>query len=96
MLSEVHFATLEQTEEMKIIECPQCHCSFPIPTKAGRPKIKTNILKIIITDLRYTHNVIQTANNLKCSEGTIRNSLKANGISIKDLTIRKNRRKEGN
>jgi hypothetical protein len=66
-----------------IVQCP--HCGKPVVVN-GLGRKRLNIpLKNVFETLQVYHNVAAAAQELNCSEGYIFNTLKANGLKLKDV-----------
>ncbi|MBI4329747.1 MAG: hypothetical protein HY673_00525 [Chloroflexi bacterium] len=66
-----------------IVTCPQCGKNVPVK---GLGRKKLNIpLKNVLECLRRCHSVKDAARELHCSQGYIFNTLRANGMKVRDV-----------
>tara|TARA_B100000315_G_C14540971_1_gene570848 strand:+ start:1118 stop:1351 length:234 start_codon:yes stop_codon:yes gene_type:complete len=68
---------------MMIVQCPRCGESVVV-NGLGRKRLNIP-LKNVCEALQARRSVVEVANELNCSQGYIYNTLKANGMTLKEV-----------
>ncbi len=66
-----------------IVQCPRCGESVVV-NGLGRKRLNIP-LKNVCEALQARRSVVEVANELNCSQGYIYNTLKANGMTLKEV-----------